>query len=161
MLKQDADLRLDLESAGPVSNLQPDCSFSINRQHRRDWLCRAVLLLVCIVIWIPRFTGPINFRWDASAYYILGTALSQGHGYRLLNEPGEIEAVQYPPLLPMIVAAVQSDYGYDRFLQSRVRASAHVFRLLCAASADELCPGAKTFVAGIRIDRGSNDGDLV
>ena len=108
MLKQDADLRLDLESAGPVSNLQPDCSFSINRQHRRDWLCRAVLLLVCIVIWIPRFTGPINFRWDASAYYILGTALSQGHGYRLLNEPGEIEAVQYPPLLPMIVAAVQS-----------------------------------------------------
>ena len=107
MLKQDADLRLDLESAGPVSNLQPDCSFSINRQHRRDWLCRAVLLLVCIVIWIPRFTGPINFRWDASAYYILGTALSQGHGYRLLNEPGEIEAAQYPPL-PMIVAAVQS-----------------------------------------------------
>src|SRR5205814_1053332 len=80
----------------------------INRQHRRDWLCRPVLLLVCIVIWIPRFTGPINFRWDASAYYILGTALSQGHGYRLLNEPGEIEAVQYPPLLPMIVAAVQS-----------------------------------------------------
>ena len=108
MLKQDADLRLDLESAGPVSNLQPDCSFSINRQRGHDWLCRTVLLLVCIVVWIPRFTGPINFRWDASAYYILGTALSQGHGYRLLNEPGEIEAVQYPPLLPMIVAAVQS-----------------------------------------------------
>ena len=117
MLKQDVDLRVDSESAGPVSNLQPDCNFSINRQHRRDWLCRAVLLLVCIVIWIPRFTGPINFRWDASAYYILGTALSQGHGYRLLNEPGEIEAVQYPPLLPMTVAALQLALGTTDFFK--------------------------------------------
>ena len=117
MLKQGADLRVDSDSAGPVSNLQRDCSFSINRQHRRDWLCRAVLLLVCIVIWIPRFTGPINFRWDASAYYILGTALSQGHGYRLLNEPGEIEAVQYPPLLPMTVAALQLALGTTDFFK--------------------------------------------
>ena len=117
MLKQDADLRLDLESAGPVSNLQPDCSFSINRQRGHDWLCRTVLLLVCIVVWIPRFTGPINFRWDASAYYILGTALSQGHGYRLLNEPGEIEAVQYPPLLPMTVAALQLALGTTDFFK--------------------------------------------
>ena len=39
----------------------------------------------------------------------------EGKGYRLLNEPGEIQAVQYPPLLPMIVAMHQwvmgtSDY---------------------------------------------------
>ena len=37
-------------------------------------------------------------------YYILGTSLAGGHGYRLLNEPGQIRAVQYPPLLPAIVA---------------------------------------------------------
>lgn len=72
-------------------------------------------MLVCLAIWAPRFTGPINFRWDASTYYILGTALAEGRGYRLLNEPGEIHAVQYPPLLPIIVAAHQwvmgtSDY---------------------------------------------------
>ena len=82
-----------------------------------DWFYRTALLLVCIAIWIPRLTGPINFRWDASAYYILGTALSEGHGYRLLNEPGEIEAVQYPPLLPMMVAALQRIFGTSDFFK--------------------------------------------
>ena len=81
---------------------------SFRGKSARDCICCGVILLVWLAVWSPRLHGPINFRWDASAYYILGTALSQGHGYRLLNEPGEIEAVQYPPLLPMIVAAVQS-----------------------------------------------------
>jgi hypothetical protein len=40
-------------------------------------------------------------------YYVLGTALAQGKGYRLLNEPGEVQAIQYPPLMPLIVAAHQ------------------------------------------------------
>ena len=35
----------------------------------------------------------------------------RGRGYRLLNEPGEIEAVQYPPLLPAIVAVHQLVLG--------------------------------------------------
>ncbi len=60
-----------------------------------------------IIIWVPRFRGPIDLRWDAGTYYVLGTALAQGKGYRLLNEPGEIESVQYPPLLPAIVAVHQ------------------------------------------------------
>ena len=74
--------------------------------------------------------GPINFRWDASAYYVLGTALAEGHGYRLLNEPGEIDAVQYPPLLPMIVAALQLILGTNDYLQGGVRSSADLFRLV-------------------------------
>ena len=37
-------------------------------------------------------------------YYVLGTSLADGKGYRLLNEPGEIEAIQYPPGLPALVA---------------------------------------------------------
>ncbi len=41
----------------------------------------------------------------------LGTSLAEGKGYRLLNEPGEIEAIQYPPLLPLIVAAHQLILG--------------------------------------------------
>jgi hypothetical protein len=82
---------------------------------RYDLICAIVLLLVWIGVWIPRLKGPIDLRWDASTYYVLGTALAEGKGYRLLNEPGEIEAVQYPPLLPLIVAAHQrvldtSDY---------------------------------------------------
>jgi hypothetical protein len=65
------------------------------------------LLFVVVLLWIPRLQGPIDLRWDAGVYYILGTSLAEGRGYRLLNEPGEIEAVQYPPLLPAVVAVVQ------------------------------------------------------
>jgi hypothetical protein len=82
---------------------------------RRDLGYVAGVLLLWIAVWIPRLDGPIDLRWDASAYYVLGTSLAEGKGYRLLNEPGEIEAVQYPPLLPLLVAAHQrametSDY---------------------------------------------------
>ena len=60
---------------------------------------------------LPRLHGPIDLRWDASTYYILGTALAEGKGYRLLNEPGNIQAVQYPPLLPSIIAIYQRIMG--------------------------------------------------
>ena len=76
-----------------------------------------MLLLVFLALWLPRLTGPINFRWDASSYYVLGTALAEGKGYRLLNEPGEIHAVQYPPLLPMFVAALQRSMGTQDFFK--------------------------------------------
>ena len=79
----------------------------MSREARGDLLSGSVLLLVYLAVWLPRLQGPINFRWDASVYYILGTAVAEGKGYRLLNEPGEIHAVQYPPLLPMIIAAHQ------------------------------------------------------
>ncbi len=91
----------------------------------RSWLVsrfkneRAIpLLLIAIVvlIWIPRLDGPIDLRWDGGVYYILGTSIAQGEGYRLLNEPEEIEAVQYPPLLPLIVAAHQWLLGTSDFL---------------------------------------------
>jgi len=72
---------------------------------------------VWLALWIPRLSGPINFRWDASAYFILGTALAEGKGYRLLNEPGEIEAVQYPPLLPALVAAHQRIMGTNDYFK--------------------------------------------
>jgi 4-amino-4-deoxy-L-arabinose transferase-like glycosyltransferase len=44
---------------------------------------------------------------DAGAYYVLGTSLAEGRGYRLLNEPGDIESIQYPPLLPSVIAIYQ------------------------------------------------------
>jgi len=64
-------------------------------------------LALSVAVWLPRFRGPIDLRWDGGTYYVLGTSLAEGRGYRLLNEPGEIEAVQYPPLLPAIVAVHQ------------------------------------------------------
>ena len=70
-----------------------------------------ILVAVAAISWSTRLTGPIDLRYDASTYYILGTSLAEGRGYRLLNEPGEIEATQYPPLLPLIVAAHQRVLG--------------------------------------------------
>ncbi len=78
---------------------------------RGDWVCLGAVLLLWLAVWIPRLHGPIDLRWDASTYYVLGTSLTQGKGYRMLNEPGEIEAVQYPPLLPAVVAAHQRALG--------------------------------------------------
>jgi hypothetical protein len=71
----------------------------------RRWL--AALLILAVILWIPVMRGPIDLRWDAGAYYVLGTSIAQGQGYRLLSEPGAPQAVQYPPLLPLLVAAHQ------------------------------------------------------
>ncbi len=71
------------------------------------------LLALTILTWLPRLQGPIDLRWDGGVYYILGTALAEGKGYKLLNEPGEIDAVQYPPLLPAIIAGYQLILGTD------------------------------------------------
>lgn len=66
-----------------------------------------VILILAVLTWLPRFRGPIDLRWDGAVYYTLGTSLSEGKGYRLLNEPGEIEATQYPPALPAFIATCQ------------------------------------------------------
>src|SRR5215471_1104948 len=77
------------------------------RSRMQDAACLAVLIVAAVLSWIPRFRGPIDVRWDAGVYYVLGTSIASGQGYRLLNEPGQIEAIQYPPGLPALVAAHQ------------------------------------------------------
>jgi hypothetical protein len=66
-----------------------------------------LLIFLSVGLWLPRLRGPLDLRYDAGVYYILGTSLAEGKGYRLLNEPGEIEAIQYPPLLPLFAASHQ------------------------------------------------------
>ena len=66
-----------------------------------------VVALVAAATWWPRIGGPIDLRWDAGAYYILGTSLAQGEGYRMLSEPGKISSSLHPPLVPALVAALQ------------------------------------------------------
>src|SRR4051794_27425385 len=94
---------------------EPEQAGSIEPKHQRlaraDALCAVALCVLTLLSWIPRWKGPIDLRWDAGTYYILGTSLAQGKGYRLLNEPGEIRADQYPPLLPAIVALHQKVLG--------------------------------------------------
>lgn len=67
--------------------------------------------IVIVGLWIPRWAGPLDLRWDGAVYYVLGTSIAEGKGYRLLNEPGEIEAIQYPPLLPLLAAVPQIILG--------------------------------------------------
>jgi len=72
-----------------------------------DRLAACSLGLLAVVLWLPRLHGPMDLRSDSAVYYILGSSITEGHGYRLLNEPGAIQAVQYPPLFPLVAAAYQ------------------------------------------------------
>jgi hypothetical protein len=85
-------------------------------QFKKEVVILLILIGAVMVSWLPRLRGPIDITWDGSVYYILGTSLAEGKGYRLLNEPGEIEAIQYPPLLPLMVAAHQKLLGTSDFL---------------------------------------------
>ena len=87
-----------------------------NRIGIREFIYVTLLLCVWLAVSLPEFGSPIDLRWDASTYYILGTALAEGKGYRLLNEPGVIAAVQYPPLLPVLVALVQKLTGSNELI---------------------------------------------
>jgi hypothetical protein len=73
------------------------------------------ILLICLtlILWIPRSRGPIDLRSDSGVYYVLGMSLAEGKGYRLLNEPDEVRAIQYPPLLPALVAIHGRALGTD------------------------------------------------
>jgi hypothetical protein len=90
----------------------------------------AAVLLATLATWAPRRSGPIDLRYDAGVYYVLGTSIAEGRGYRLLNEPAEIEAVQYPPLLPLLVAAHQKLLGSN----DPVRVGLWLRRTYCALS---------------------------
>jgi hypothetical protein len=74
---------------------------------RRSAVYLGTLIALSAGLWMPRLRGPLDLRYDAGVYYVLGTSLAEGRGYRLLSEPGEIQAVQYPPLLPALVAVHQ------------------------------------------------------
>lgn len=86
------------------------------RRLNPDAIATVTLAAMIIASWAPRAVGPLDFRWDGSVYYVLGTALAEGRGYRLLNEPGEIEATQYPPLLPLVIALHQWLVGSSDFV---------------------------------------------
>jgi hypothetical protein len=81
------------------------------RIQRAELACVAAVCGVAVLLWNHRLGGPIDYRFDAGVYYVLGTSLAEGKGYRLLSEPGEIQALQYPPLLPAFVAIHQKALG--------------------------------------------------
>ena len=86
-------------------------SGSERRKSILDYWDVAVVIALALVLWLPRLSGPIDLRWDAGVYYLLGTSLAEGNGYRVPSEPGAPRAVQYPPLLPAFVALHQRVLG--------------------------------------------------
>src|SRR2546423_11190207 len=70
-----------------------------------------IVVAIALIVWLPRLSGPIDLRWDGGVYYLLGTSLATGQGYRIASEPGSPEAVQYPPLLPVAVALHERALG--------------------------------------------------
>src|SRR5215470_19456384 len=95
--------------------LSDPATISEGRKQLRTLITRywaeAVVFAIVILLWVPRLSGPIDLRWDAGVYYVLGTSLTTGQGYRISSEPGAPEAVQYPPLLPAVVALYQRALG--------------------------------------------------
>lgn len=88
-------------------NVATDAGATSQTWGRSDRWAIAALVVVVVLMWVPRLRGPIDLRWDAAVYYTTATAIVEGKGYRLPSEPGEVLAVQYPPLLPAVTAAVQ------------------------------------------------------
>ena len=74
----------------------------------RHWLVfgrRLLVVALVLILSAPRLLGPMDVRWDAGVYYILGTSLAEGHGYRILSEPGVAGAIVVP-LKPVRLAAI-------------------------------------------------------
>jgi hypothetical protein len=96
-----------------ITSDQPRSLGSLNaiRVFTSKFWSEALIITVAVVLWIPRLSGPIDLRWDAGVYYILGTSLTSGHGYRIESEPGAPAALQYPPLLPTIISLHQRVLG--------------------------------------------------
>ena len=122
--------------------------------YRSELKAFALVIGLTVAWWIPQRHGPIDARSDGAIYYILGTSLAQGQGYRLLNEPGEIRAVQYPPLLPLVVAAHQKVLASSDFVVVGpwLRAFYFVVSLALAAGAYRLArdylPPRRALLAG-------------
>ena len=112
MTNRDANLARSASTTAGFPKSEP----IIRRSLRHNLFSLVSLLIIWLAVSLPRLHGPIDLRWDASTYYILGTALAEGKGYRLLNEPGNIQAVQYPPLLPSIIAIYQRTMGTSDYI---------------------------------------------
>ena len=70
--------------------------------------------MIAAALWMPRLQRPARSALRCGCVLLLGTSLAEGKGYRLLNEPGAIQAVQYPPVLPLVAAAPAAPTRYHR-----------------------------------------------
>jgi len=103
--------RSKTEMSDPVQQHSFSHSVSRLRKVTLTLLPEGVVILVVLALWVPRLSGSIDLRWDGAVYYLLGTSLAKGDGYRIPSEPGSPQALQYPPLLPAVVAVHERILG--------------------------------------------------
>lgn len=70
------------------------------------------LLLAGAATWVWRFDPELSFYGDDDAtYLILGKALSDGRGYRMITDPLEPPNTIYPPGYPLLIAGITRALG--------------------------------------------------
>ncbi len=60
-----------------AGSLLADSRHVLAGRPKREIAAPIVLLALAVTFWLPRFRGPIDLRWDAGVYYILGTSLAE------------------------------------------------------------------------------------
>lgn len=100
----------------PLVDVLPDHITNTDRLpspvgHRVPMIATVFVILLAAVSWSYRWSGPIDLRYDAGVYYVLGTSLATDGEYRISAEPGAPEGIQYPPGLPALVALHQWALG--------------------------------------------------
>jgi len=73
----------------------------------RPWAPAALAALLVLIIAIASVTpDPIGVFWDDGVYLLSAQALAAGDGYRYTYLPGAPPAIHYPPVFPLLLAAV-------------------------------------------------------
>lgn len=69
-------------------------------------LAGAVVVVVTLVAWWASMPYVVGVWHDDGVYALLGRAIASGHGFHYTQFPGAPAATHYPPLYPLLLAAV-------------------------------------------------------
>jgi hypothetical protein len=76
----------------------------------RKLLAAAILLLALVpsahLAWVAREMPHFGHLHDDSIYWVSAKSLAEGHGYRIISLPSEPFQTKYPPLWPLMLAAI-------------------------------------------------------
>jgi len=74
---------------------------------RAAWLTAAVASLVVLACALASVSPhPVGVFWDDGVYLLSAQALAAGDGYRYMYLPGTPPAIHYPPVFPLLLAAL-------------------------------------------------------
>jgi 4-amino-4-deoxy-L-arabinose transferase-like glycosyltransferase len=65
-----------------------------------------------LAYWINFRAPALGMYYDDAVYVVMAKALAEGKGYRILSLPQAIAQTKYPPLFPMLLAAVWKLYPH-------------------------------------------------